>query len=91
MDAELEGETSEECARFGAVERCLIYALPDAAAPPDEAVRIFVKFRQPDAAARAVAALNGRFFAGRQVRATLYDEALFRSHYFTAPATVSEG
>ena len=77
VDRELEAETAEECARFGAVRECVIFELLDARVPDTEAVRIFVHFDAVAAAVAAVAELDGRFFDGRAVRATYWDEAKF--------------
>ncbi len=44
VDDELDREVSEECSRFGKVERCLIFEVTDGSATPETAVRIFVSF-----------------------------------------------
>jgi hypothetical protein len=44
------GETKEECQKYGDVEKCLIYEIPDA--PEDEAVRIFVEFKRVESAVK---------------------------------------
>jgi hypothetical protein len=81
VDPELQDETASECARFGKVDSCLVYEVR--AAPggmpvaEDEAVRIFVRFSDPKSAGRAIQELHGRFFGGRQVRATFFDEGRF--------------
>lgn len=79
VDADLESETRDECARFGTVRRCLVYIMPDASRDPSEAVRIFVQFATFEEAKRAVEAMNKRFFAARQILACLYDEERFLS------------
>ncbi len=38
----------------------------------DDSVRIFVEFTNVAQAIKAVVDLNGRFFAGRSIRATFY-------------------
>lgn len=45
--------------------------------PQEEAVRIFVAFKQPEAAAAARNGMQGRYFGGRAVRASLFDEQRF--------------
>lgn len=79
----LEEEVQEECSKYGAVEQVLVYVaetMIDGATgaaepvPAAEAVRVFVEFRDAAAAARAVAGLGGRYFAGRELRASLFDE-----------------
>nr|CAH8831746.1 unnamed protein product [Trichobilharzia regenti] len=77
VDDDLEPETAEECAKYGKVVMCMIYELPEA--PDDEVVRIFVEFDSEEAATKAVLDLNGRFFAGRVVKAGFYDAEKFRN------------
>ncbi|CAH8471759.1 unnamed protein product [Schistosoma rodhaini] len=77
VDDDLEPETAEECAKYGKVVMCMIYELPEA--PDDEVVRIFVEFESEEAATKAVLDLNGRFFAGRVVKAGFYDAEKFRN------------
>ncbi|KAF9925040.1 hypothetical protein FBU30_005119 [Linnemannia zychae] len=77
VDNTLQEETAAECEKFGAVVRCLIFEVQKGKVPPEEAVRIFVKFETKDAAERALRDLHGRFFGGRQVRGQFYDEARF--------------
>jgi splicing factor 45 len=40
-------------------------------------VKIFVHFETQESAVQAYRDLNGRYFAGRQVEATFYDESRF--------------
>ncbi|KAK3838028.1 MAG: hypothetical protein J3R72DRAFT_192095 [Linnemannia gamsii] len=77
VDDTLQEETAAECEKFGAVVRCLIFEIQNKKVPPEEAVRIFVKFGTKEAAERALKDLHGRFFGGRQVRGQFYDEARF--------------
>ncbi|VDL35383.1 unnamed protein product [Hymenolepis diminuta] len=84
VDDDLEPEIKEECAKYGEVISCMIFQLEDAGDGP-ESVRIFVEFKEKEAAARAVHDLNGRFFAGRVVRASFYDYDLFRNFDFKQP------
>ncbi|CAF2770817.1 unnamed protein product [Rotaria sp. Silwood2] len=76
VDDLLDSETKEECQKYGEVEKCLIYEIPDA--PEDEAVRIFVEFKRVESAIKAVVDMNGRYFAGRVVRAKFYNLDKFR-------------
>jgi splicing factor 45 len=78
VDPELEAETADECSRFGAVKECVIFELLDATVPDSEAVRIFVHFETVAAAMAAVAELGGRYFDGRSVKASYWDEAKFQ-------------
>ncbi|CAK8674961.1 unnamed protein product [Clavelina lepadiformis] len=77
VDADLEAETSEECSKYGAVIKCLIYEMQSV--PDDEAIRIFIEFDRMEAAIKALVDLNGRFFGGRTVKASFYDPAKFKS------------
>ncbi|KAL5013489.1 hypothetical protein ScPMuIL_007759 [Solemya velum] len=76
VDEELEPETAEECAKYGKVIKCLIFEIPGAS--DEEAVRIFLEFEKTDAAIKAVIDLNGRYFAGRTVKACCYNFDKFR-------------
>eukprot|EP00009_Paramoeba_aestuarina_P009323 CAMPEP_0201522206 /NCGR_PEP_ID=MMETSP0161_2-20130828/16518_1 /ASSEMBLY_ACC=CAM_ASM_000251 /TAXON_ID=180227 /ORGANISM="Neoparamoeba aestuarina, Strain SoJaBio B1-5/56/2" /LENGTH=137 /DNA_ID=CAMNT_0047920981 /DNA_START=1 /DNA_END=414 /DNA_ORIENTATION=- len=77
VDDDLEEETMEECSKYGKVLSCKIIELP----PPiqhTKAVRIFLHFANPSFAVKAHNELNGRFFGGRAVSASYYNEAAFR-------------
>ena len=76
VDSDLEPEVREEChTKYGEVQKVIIFELPEA--EETEAVRIFVEFKRIEAAIKAVIDLNGRFFAGRQVKAGFYDVERF--------------
>lgn len=75
VDEELEGETAEECGKYGRVLKCTVFESPNA--PDHEAVRIFVKFESVLSAQAAAAELNGRMFGGRAVKAGFIDESRF--------------
>ena len=77
VDGDLEDEVAEECERFGAVVRVVIFEVTDAGFPATEAVRIFAEFVEAESAERCRAEMDGRFFGGRTVRATSYDESKF--------------
>ncbi|XP_031505495.1 DNA-damage-repair/toleration protein DRT111, chloroplastic [Nymphaea colorata] len=77
VDDELEGEVAEECAKHGTVMRVLIFEITEPGFPDDEAVRIFILFERPEEATRAFIDLEGRYFGGRLVRASFYDEDRF--------------
>jgi splicing factor 45 len=72
VDDDLAGETKQECERYGPVTSCVVYE-----EPLGGAVRLFVVFTAQESAVRAFRDLNGRFFAGRQVTASYYDEDKF--------------
>nr|SVE80322.1 EOG090X0BIL [Daphnia magna] len=76
VDSDLEPEVREECqTKYGDVNKVVIFEVPNA--EEEEAVRIFVEFKRVEAAVKAVIDLNGRFFAGRQVKAGFYDVERF--------------
>ncbi len=79
VDDTLQEETAMECEKFGPVVRCLIFEVQNGKVPPEEAVRIFVKFGSMFSAEKALKDLDGRFFGGRQVRGQFFDEKRFDS------------
>lgn len=80
VDDDLEAETKEECKKYGDVVKCLIFEIPNKKVPDDEAVRIFVEFKQVESAAKAVSDLDGRYFGGRVVRASFYNVERFNKY-----------
>lgn len=84
VDDELEAETKEECKKYGEVMKCLIYEIPNKQVPDEEAVRIFIEFKDVASSKRAASDLNGRYFGGRIVRASFYDQTKF-DKYILAP------
>jgi splicing factor 45 len=76
VDDDLEGETKEECAKYGEVNKCIIFEMPDK--PAEEAVRIFIEFKTLPSAIKALTDLNGRFFGGRTVKAIFYNLDKFK-------------
>ncbi|KNA23355.1 hypothetical protein SOVF_025640 [Spinacia oleracea] len=77
VDDDLEEEVGSECAKYGTVTRVLIFEITESNFPSDEAVRIFVQFERSEETTKALVDLDGRFFGGRVVRATFYDEEKF--------------
>ncbi|KAJ9691167.1 hypothetical protein PVL29_013370 [Vitis rotundifolia] len=77
VDDELEDEVGSECAKYGTVTRVLIFEITEPNFPVDEAVRIFVQFERSEETTKALIDLDGRFFGGRVVHATFYDEDRF--------------
>lgn len=75
VDELLEDEVAEECEKWGGVVRVLIFEVTQPSCPPADAVRIFVQFTRPEAAAKARAEMDGRFFGGRTVKANFFAEA----------------
>ncbi|CAO3587295.1 unnamed protein product [Absidia cylindrospora] len=77
VDDLLQQETADECQKYGHVEQCLIYEVPDGRVKDEEAVRIFVKFSHLQSAINAISDMNGRYFGGRVVSAETYDQDRF--------------
>lgn len=77
VDDDLEDEVSSECAKYGTVTRVLIFEITEPNFPADEAVRIFVQFERSEETTKALVDLEGRFFGGRVVHASFYDEERF--------------
>lgn len=77
VDDELGPETKGECGRFGRVVCVSVDESTDLTLDDEEAVRIFVQFEALPSAMAAIAELNGRYFAGRKIRASFYDEDRF--------------
>ncbi|KAK2913988.1 hypothetical protein Q8A67_002387 [Cirrhinus molitorella] len=80
IDDDLEGEVMEECGKYGAVNRVIIYQ--ERQGEEDDAeiiVKIFVEFSDADEMNKAIQALNNRWFAGRKVVAELYDQDRFNN------------
>ncbi|XP_068656808.1 DNA-damage-repair/toleration protein DRT111, chloroplastic-like [Aristolochia californica] len=77
VDDELEDEVASECSKYGTVTRVLIFEITEPDFPADEAVRIFVQFERSEETTKGLVDLDGRFFGGRVVHATFYDEERF--------------
>ncbi|XP_074640317.1 poly(U)-binding-splicing factor PUF60-like [Tubulanus polymorphus] len=81
LDDELETEVTEECGKFGHVDRVIIYQERQGEEEDaDVIVKIFVEFGDEKALNSAIKALNGRFFGGRVVRAQAYDQDMFAAN-----------
>jgi hypothetical protein len=63
----LRHQVGGECTKYGTVADVCIFEVITPGYPPEEAVRIFIKFERVEAATRALVDLQGRFFGGRQV------------------------
>ncbi|KAL4855786.1 DNA-damage-repair/toleration protein [Chlorella vulgaris] len=77
VDKELDREVGEECSKYGAVTNVMIFEVTEAGFPSDQAVRIFVQFDRTEAATKALVDLQGRFFGGREVAASFFEEDRF--------------
>uniref|UniRef100_A0A673GRY3 Poly(U)-binding-splicing factor PUF60-B-like n=1 Tax=Sinocyclocheilus rhinocerous TaxID=307959 RepID=A0A673GRY3_9TELE len=85
IDDDLEGEVMEECGKYGAVNRVIIYQERQGDEDGAEIiVKIFVEFSDADEMNKAIQALNNRWFAGRKVVAELYDQDRFNNSDLSA-------
>ncbi|XP_073668824.1 poly(U)-binding-splicing factor PUF60-B isoform X2 [Paramisgurnus dabryanus] len=85
IDDDLEGEVMEECGKYGAVNRVIIYQ--ERQGEEDDAeiiVKIFVEFSDAGEMNKAIQALNNRWFAGRKVVAEVYDQERFNNSDLSA-------
>ena len=77
-DPTLPGEIQAECTRWGEVQAVRVFeGWGEAAAEGAANVKIFAVFALPSGAQSARAGLDQRWFGGRRVEATLYDQARF--------------
>lgn len=84
VDEELQEEISDECSKYGEVERVIIYQERQSEEEDAEVlVKIFVEFKDSKAAKTAKQALNGRFFGGRIVNCEIYDQDLYDHNDFS--------
>jgi RNA-binding protein 39 len=73
FDQEIKDDVEEECSKFGPVLHIYV----------DKTSKgfVFVKFPQSEHAKKAIEALNGRWFAGRQVTAEYIPEAVYNQRF----------
>ena len=84
VDDDLQDEISDECSKYGDVERVIIYQ--ERQSEEDDAevlVKIFVEFKTAQAAKKAKSELDGRFFGGRIVSCRIYDQDLYDHNDFS--------
>lgn len=81
VDEGLKEEVTEECEKSGKVLSCVVNVNPNSSIEEEE-VRILIEFEKKESASKAYASLNGRFFAGRTVIASFYDEKAFLSRQY---------
>jgi len=77
VDEDLREEVKEECRKFGRIRAVKIYEGKE-----PSRVRVFVDFVSDEAVDKAVKALNGRWFGGRQVQAFQYNPGEFEDGNF---------
>ena len=87
VDSELESDTREECTKYGSVKQVAIREVTSV--PSEEAVRIFVHFESQEAATKAKVDLDGRFFGGRTVVSSYYDEEHFQAGRLVPAAVIA--
>lgn len=78
LDDDLEREVTDECGKFGTVNRVIIYQ--ERQSEEDDAeviVKIFVEFANQEEVEQACNSLNARFFGGRVVTAEKYDQDMY--------------
>mmetsp|Transcript_3162 Transcript_3162/g.4887 ORF Transcript_3162/g.4887 Transcript_3162/m.4887 type:complete len:394 (+) Transcript_3162:1557-2738(+) len=75
VDSELENEVKDECLRFGPIKKCLIKEYKGIT--PEDAVWTFIAFEKQESAVNAYLDMNGRFFGGRKISASFYEEDKF--------------
>lgn len=75
VDEDLEGETAEEAGKYGKLIKCVVKEINGV--PDTEAVRIFLEYESIEGSTKALLDMNGRYFAGRVVKARFYDEQRF--------------
>ena len=76
VDPELNEEVTEECRKYGEIVKTVIYEIPEGV-PDQESVRIYIEFTRNESAISAFVDLNGRYFAGRIVKGSFFDEDRF--------------
>ncbi|XP_048517295.1 poly(U)-binding-splicing factor half pint isoform X3 [Dendroctonus ponderosae] len=84
VDESLQDEIQEECSKYGQVERVIIYNERQSEDDENDViVKIFVEFYETWEAEKARDSLTGRYFGGRMVQASLYDQTLFEHSDFS--------
>ncbi|CAG8460224.1 5159_t:CDS:2 [Ambispora gerdemannii] len=74
VDDSLEEEFKDECSNFGKVENVVIHTDPEEVFEGERGlVKIFVQFVDGSGAEKAKEKLDGRWFGGRRIRASLFD------------------
>ncbi|CAO3698069.1 unnamed protein product [Rhizopus microsporus] len=69
---DLEDDVKEECEKYGLVEHIKVNS--------DSMGEIFVKFDSSRSAEKAISALNGRWFDGRQITAACISDAIYNAN-----------
>ncbi|XP_065072045.1 poly(U)-binding-splicing factor PUF60-like [Rhopilema esculentum] len=83
IDDDLEMEVTDECRKFGEVNRVIIYQ--EKQGEEEDAavvVKVFVEFNEPEEAEKAQSVFNGRWFGGNCIIGEIYDEEKFNAGDF---------
>ncbi|KAG5519140.1 hypothetical protein PMAC_002228 [Pneumocystis sp. 'macacae'] len=84
LDDDLSQEIGDECNKsYGKVERCFVYKNINSSLTSD-LVRVFVLFTDSISALRAVNALDGRLFGGKEINVRFYDIDKFENGQYDA-------
>ncbi|KAG0168133.1 hypothetical protein DFQ30_005170 [Apophysomyces sp. BC1015] len=70
---DLESDVKDECLQYGDVDHIHVNE--------DSLGEVFLKFGKVDSAEKAVKALNGRWFGGKQITATYVPEAIYNAKF----------
>jgi len=80
VDDALQQEITEECSKYGEVDKVVIYTERQGEEDTaEQIVKIFVEFRTSKEAEKSAESLNGRWFGGRMIKAELYDQATYQA------------
>lgn len=82
VDDGLASEMTSECEKFGKVARCEVHIVDRQRFSwirASEEVRIFIEFERQDAAIKAMRDLQGRYFGGKQIQASYFEEARYKA------------
>ncbi|CAF1108474.1 unnamed protein product [Rotaria sordida] len=80
VDDDLQQEITEECSKYGEVIKVVIYTEQQGEDDnAEQIVKIFVEFQTNKQAEKTVQSLNNRYFAGRMIKAELYDQTAYQA------------
>jgi poly(U)-binding-splicing factor PUF60 len=85
VDEELQEDIDQECSKYGKVTNIVIYQeKQDDTMEAEVVVKIFVEFKDSLDAKKGKDGLDGRFFAGRNISARIYEQELFDQQDYAA-------
>ncbi|CAF0808966.1 unnamed protein product [Rotaria sp. Silwood1] len=80
VDDDLQQEITEECSKYGEVNKVVIYTEKQGEEDnAEQIVKIFVEFKNSKEAEKSAESLNGRWFGGRMIKAELYDQVAYQA------------